>query len=104
MAHGFNQTSSIRNASLSANEKWLRRIFIGISKLMEIIPTKLQGLLIIQPKKIADDRGLFYEVFQQKKYEQAGIPAFVQDNFSLSKKNVLRGLHYQLPHSQGKLV
>lgn len=71
---------------------------------MKIIQAPLTGLLLIQPQKFTDSRGYFYESFQQEKYKQAGFPQFVQDNFSVSKKNVLRGLHYQLPQSQGKLV
>ncbi len=71
---------------------------------MEIIETPLQGLLIIQPNVYSDDRGCFYEVYQHERYESLGIPAFVQDNFSHSKRNVIRGLHFQLPHPQGKLV
>jgi len=71
---------------------------------MQITTSPLHGLMIIQPKIFQDNRGYFYEVFQQKRYEEMGIPAFVQDNFSRSTRNVLRGLHYQLPNPQGKLV
>src|SRR4029079_3283120 len=71
---------------------------------MKINEGSLSGLIIIEPKKYADNRGYFYESFQQKIYREIGIPLFVQDNFSHSTKNVLRGLHYQLPHAQGKLV
>lgn len=71
---------------------------------MQITTSALHGLMIIQPKIFQDNRGYFYEVFQQKRYEEMGIPAFVQDNFSRSTRNVLRGLHYQLPNPQGKLV
>lgn len=71
---------------------------------METSTTPLEGLLIIQPRIFADERGYFFESFQTEKYQALGLPAFVQDNTSRSAKNVLRGLHYQLPHSQGKLV
>ncbi|MDH4467709.1 MAG: dTDP-4-dehydrorhamnose 3,5-epimerase [Bacteriovoracaceae bacterium] len=73
---------------------------------MEIITTTIQDLLIIKPKISDDDRGIFYETFQKKKYEKNGITAnFVQDNRSLSTKGTLRGLHFQKnPHSQAKLV
>lgn len=71
---------------------------------MNITEGPLNGLLIITPRVFHDERGYFFESFNQKPYRDAGIPAFVQDNHSLSQKNVLRGLHYQLPHAQGKLV
>lgn len=71
---------------------------------MKISTTKLDGLIIIEPKVFHDARGYFFETFQTQRYAELGIPPFVQDNVSRSTKNVLRGLHYQLPHSQGKLV
>lgn len=71
---------------------------------MKITEGPLPGLLIIEPKVFNDQRGCFYEVYQQQRYAEMGIPAFVQDNVSHSGRHVLRGLHYQLPHSQGKLV
>ena len=78
---------------------------------MNIIETKIKDLLIFEPRVFGDDRGWFMESFNQQVFEQAlterglGIPKFVQDNHSFSKKGVLRGLHYQLnPHAQGKLV
>ncbi|MDA3462110.1 dTDP-4-dehydrorhamnose 3,5-epimerase [Acinetobacter nosocomialis] len=78
---------------------------------MNVIETKIQGLLILEPKVFGDDRGWFMESFNQKAFEEAlderglDIPQFVQDNHSLSQKGVLRGLHYQLnPYAQGKLV
>ncbi len=61
--------------------------------------------LLIQSKKFSDDRGFFFETFKQSEFSALGLPIFVQDNFSHSKKGVLRGLHYQLaPSTQGKLV
>ena len=73
---------------------------------MEIIETALPGLLIVQPKVFADDRGYFMETFRSDLFEKFGIDLnFVQDNESKSKANVLRGLHFQLPpFAQGKLV
>lgn len=78
---------------------------------MNIVETKIQGLLIIEPTVFEDDRGWFMESFNQQKFEAAlldrnqPVPDFVQDNHSFSKKGVLRGLHYQIaPHAQGKLV
>lgn len=71
---------------------------------MKVTETALAGLLIIQPKVFTDNRGYFFESAQEKRYGEYHIPAFVQQNLSRSKKNVIRGLHYQLPHAQGKLV
>jgi len=59
----------------------------------------------LEPKVFTDDRGYFFETWNSKRYEQAGIPGpFVQDNISYSKKGILRGLHFQQPQSQGKLI
>lgn len=73
---------------------------------MKIVPTNIPDLLIVEPKVFGDDRGFFYESFNRNKFsELTGIDAdFVQDNHSRSVKNVLRGLHYQIQHPQGKLV
>jgi dTDP-4-dehydrorhamnose 3,5-epimerase len=73
---------------------------------MKVIPTSILGLLIIEPKVFGDDRGFFFESFNRKKFiELVGYDVdFVQDNHSRSVKNVLRGLHYQTQHPQGKLV
>lgn len=74
---------------------------------MNIIKTAIPDVLIIEPKVFGDERGFFFESFNQKFFEDAvGHPVnFVQDNHSKSSKGVLRGLHYQLaPHAQGKLV
>jgi dTDP-4-dehydrorhamnose 3,5-epimerase len=72
---------------------------------MNIIKTKLQTVLILEPKVFSDERGYFLETWNSKRYEDAGISGpFVQDNISSSKKGVLRGLHYQYPQSQGKLI
>lgn len=72
---------------------------------MEIITTEFPGLLFIKPKIFGDARGYFYESWNRERYENAGITEnFVQDNVSFSSKGVLRGLHYQKPYTQGKLV
>jgi len=72
---------------------------------MNIKETKLAGVLILEPKVFSDDRGYFFETWNSTRYEQAGITGpFVQDNISFSKKGVLRGLHFQYPQSQGKLI
>ena len=78
---------------------------------MNVIETKIEGLLILEPRVFGDDRGWFMESFNQKAFEQIlkernlPIPQFVQDNHSCSQKNTLRGLHFQkAPHAQGKLV
>ena len=71
---------------------------------MQVSKTPIDGLLIVEPKKFADPRGVFYEVYSKSRYEQYGIPSFVQDNHSVSKNGVLRGLHYQTNPGQGKLV
>lgn len=65
----------------------------------------IPGVIIIQPKVFGDERGYFFESFQETRYAAAGITAkFIQDNFSSSTKGILRGLHYQLKYPQGKLV
>ena len=77
---------------------------------MKLLPTALPGVVIIEPAVFGDDRGWFYESFNEARFNAAlddiGLPPaprFVQDNHSNSKAGVLRGLHYQLPpHAQGK--
>ena len=72
---------------------------------MNVRPTPLDGVLIIEPDVYGDDRGFFLESWRSGAYRQAGLPEqFVQSNFSRSAAGVLRGLHYQYPQSQGKLV
>ncbi|OKY75612.1 MAG: dTDP-4-dehydrorhamnose 3,5-epimerase [Desulfobulbaceae bacterium DB1] len=72
---------------------------------MHVIETELSGVVILEPRVFEDNRGFFMETYHKEKYEKAGITvAFVQDNFSFSRKNSLRGLHYQHPHGQAKLV
>ena len=72
---------------------------------MKVIKTDLLDVKIIEPDIFNDTRGFFIETYQKKRYEAEGIFCdFVQDNFSYSTKGALRGLHYQLDHSQAKLV
>lgn len=73
---------------------------------MNAIPTAIADLFILEPKVFSDDRGFFFESFNQKKFSEIirRDVNFVQDNHSRSVKNVLRGLHYQIQQPQGKLV
>ena len=73
---------------------------------MNVIKTAIPDVLIIEPKVFGDDRGFFFESFNQAQFEGAigRKVSFVQDNHSKSVKNVLRGLHYQIQQPQGKLV
>ncbi len=72
---------------------------------MNIIQTEIPGVLIIEPRVFGDERGYFMETWQQQRYAEAGMPEqFVQDNISFSRRGILRGLHYQHPQGQGKLV
>ena len=71
-----------------------------------VTPTPIPGVLVLEPKVFGDARGFFFESFNQRDFEAAtGVQrTFVQDNHSRSAKGVLRGLHYQVQHPQGKLV
>ena len=72
---------------------------------MKVTETVLPGVFIIEPKIFPDARGFFVETYNKERYAACGIDVdFVQDNLSFSSKGVLRGLHYQNPQSQGKLV
>lgn len=73
---------------------------------MNVTKTDIEGLLLIEPNIFRDERGYFLESYNDGRYHEAGIPElFVQDNVSVSKKGVIRGLHYQVPpFDQGKLV
>lgn len=72
---------------------------------MNVIPGKLNGLVVIEPKVFGDARGFFMETWNLRKYQDAGIRVpFVQDNISVSHRGALRGLHFQNPNPQGKLV
>ena len=72
---------------------------------MKSIKTEIPGVLLIEPAVFGDDRGWFVETWQQERYAEQGMPSsFVQDNQAFSQRGVLRGLHLQYPHGQGKLV
>lgn len=73
---------------------------------MKVIPTPIEGLLVIEPAVFGDERGFFYESFNAQRFaELTGVQLpFVQDNHSRSARGVLRGLHYQIQQAQGKLV
>jgi dTDP-4-dehydrorhamnose 3,5-epimerase len=69
------------------------------------IPTSLPGVVILEPRVLGDERGFFLESYNERVFAELGIEErFVQDNHSSSRRNVLRGLHYQIKHAQGKLV
>ncbi len=72
---------------------------------MKVTETKLPGVIVLEPKVFGDERGFFMETWNEARYKEAGLPArFVQDNLSFSARGVLRGLHFQNPDQQGKLV
>ena len=72
---------------------------------MKVSKVGLDGVLVIEPKVFRDSRGIFYESYSEKKYEEHGIPNhFVQDNHSVSTQGTVRGLHYQVNPGQAKLV
>ena len=72
---------------------------------MKVTPSPLEGLLLIEPTVFGDDRGFFLESWNRQRYRDAGLAAdFVQDNLSLSCRGTLRGMHFQNPRAQGKLV
>ena len=72
---------------------------------MKTTPAELDGLLVIEPRVFGDSRGFFMETWNRVKYREAGLDVdFVQDNLSLSRRGIVRGLHFQNPNPQGKLV
>ncbi len=72
---------------------------------MQLIPTTLKDVVILEPKVFGDERGFFLEAYNEATFGKLGLPTrFMQDNHSGSRKGVLRGLHYQLQQPQGKLV
>jgi dTDP-4-dehydrorhamnose 3,5-epimerase len=72
---------------------------------MEFERTEIPDVILIRPRVFGDARGFFLETWEERKFAAAGIDAkFVQDNHSRSARNILRGLHYQIEHTQGKLV
>ncbi len=72
---------------------------------IKVTPCDIEGLYVIEPKVFGDDRGYFVETYNRQEFEECGLTMeFVQDNQSMSRKGVLRGLHFQKKHPQGKLV
>jgi len=72
---------------------------------MQVTPTTIPDVKLIEPKVFGDARGFFFESYNRRSFSTAGLDAeFVQDNHSRSHRGVLRGLHYQIQHAQGKLV
>jgi dTDP-4-dehydrorhamnose 3,5-epimerase len=72
---------------------------------MKILPTRLPGVVIVEPQVFADARGFFMETYHSQRFAALGVrQPFVQDNHSCSTRGVLRGLHYQIENPQGKLV
>jgi dTDP-4-dehydrorhamnose 3,5-epimerase len=72
---------------------------------VNVTETSLPGVLVLEPRVFRDDRGFFFETFNLARVVELGLPAeWKQDNFSLSKRNVVRGIHYQISQAQGKLV
>lgn len=72
---------------------------------MKIVETRLPGCVVIEPAVFGDERGYFFETWNAERFGQHGLPTqFLQSNVSTSAKGVLRGLHYQWPRPQGKLV
>jgi dTDP-4-dehydrorhamnose 3,5-epimerase len=72
---------------------------------MKFTPTAIPEVILVEPQVFGDERGFFIETYHAEKFARAGIPhPFVQDNHSGSRQGILRGLHYQIRHAQGKLV
>jgi len=71
---------------------------------MKRVETAIPGVLVLEPRVFADERGFFMESWQQRRYAEQGLPPLVQDNLAASRHGVLRGLHLQHPFGQGKLV
>ena len=72
---------------------------------MQALPTALPGVLLLEPRVFGDERGFFFESWNQREFARLGLPVhFVQDNHSKSARGILRGLHYQTQQVQGKLV
>lgn len=102
----MNSLNFVNNITLlgSKKQKFLIQNFIIYP--MQFKPHEIEGLIECIPTKFEDERGLFYESYNQKLFAANGFTEdFVQDNYSWSKKGVVRGLHFQYsPHAQGKLV
>jgi hypothetical protein len=106
--NGWIDDDQLRAMGEALEEERLRRVSAepaAARRRMKVIETAIPGVLILEPKVFGDERGYFMETYRTKRYAELGIPApFVQDNLSYSRRGVLRGLHVQHPHAQGKLV
>ena len=71
---------------------------------MKVEPGALPGLVVLSPSIFRDHRGSFRETWHERRYADAGLPGFVQDNLAVSRRGVVRGLHFQAPRGQGKLI
>src|SRR5262249_30889105 len=107
--------TSMRARSSASRTGWRRTATVSTSlrscanptcaSLMKVASTALPDVKLIEPSVFTDDRGFFFESWNARALAEAGIDAtFVQDNHSRSRRHVLRGLHYQIEHAQGKLV
>ena len=106
---GYISAAELEAPRGAAGEERLRAVppsgAAGEDARVNVTPTALPDVLVIEPKVFGDSRGFFLESWNQRAFAAAGIRAgFVQDNHSRSARNVLRGLHYQLQQAQGKLV
>lgn len=99
-------TKATRKRKIKSNNNNSTIRYLDRTIEMKFIETDIEGLIIIEPTIFEDPRGYFFESYNREKYVQAGLKVeFVQDNLSMSQKNVLRGLHFQAPpFAQGKLV
>src|SRR5690606_32422968 len=101
---------SVTQARRAAQQERLRPVSCRAAQTwspesVKVIETPLPGCLVIEPKVFGDARGWFFESWNRERYAEHGIgPDFVQSNLSRSARGVLRGLHYQWPNPQGKLV
>lgn len=79
---------------------------LSVLPIVQVVDTRLEGVLVIEPKVFGDERGFFLESFNKARFEESTgvVRDWVQDNRSRSSRGVLRGLHYQKPNPQGKLV
>ena len=90
-------------------KKWVRPVFAAVDpwqrSVMEFLPTAIPDVILVKPRVFGDARGFFMETWEARKFAEAGYPfTFVQDNYSRSVRHTLRGLHYQIKQTQGKLV
>lgn len=88
-----------------AESKFQNLLVLVEESALQLVPTSLKDVVIVEPKVFGDERGFFLEAYNEATFRDLGLPTkFVQDNHSGSRKGVLRGLHYQMKQPQGKLV